>query len=977
MPKELQDELYEIGTVMKKEMAAAVAKGSTELDGLDGAFNKAFSGASSEARVHLNSIYNSFRESMGNSSDAVKTAMNESTSHIKWFKDQGEISVSGFKKAFKESMGSLSKEGKEALGGVSKEFLAEVEKMASKGKVSFNTLEAAFDKATDGMTDDAKEAFRKIYNDATDQLDKTGNGFKSLGETAKGQFSIMKAAIADLISEGFQWLIDKTKELASNVVRTGIDFTNTMSQVKAITGATDDEFQTLTDTAREWGAKSVFSATESAEALKYMGMAGWTVQQSIDGLPGVLNLAAAAGADLGEASDILTDTLTAFGEKASEATRLADIMAATATSSNTDVHMMGETFKYVAAVAGAFGYSMEDVSVAIGLMANSGVKGSEAGTALRSILSRLAAPPKEAAEAMSKYGISITDTNGKMKPFGEIMEDLRNKLGGLSEAEQAAAAKHIAGQEAMTGLLTIVNASNEDFAKLTNSINNSSGAAETMATVMTDNLGGDIEEMKGALEELGLKIYDKLEEPLRTAVQFITDKVIPKLEEFVQWVSDNSEEITKWATVIGVVVGTFTLLSTAVAAVDLAMKILSMNPIVLAITAIVAVVALLAVNFDTVKEFATNAWNKIEEVWGAVVEWFSNIVDGIKEAFAGIGEWFGTKFSEAKEAISNAWSGIKDWAGEKWEDIKTAFSDTKKWFSDTFTKAKDGISKAWSNVKTWAGDRWTDIKDAFKDTKDWFGDTFTKAKDAAQNAWSTTKTYFSNKWNDIQTAFSTTKDWFKEKFDGAWTNVKNAFKDPKGFFDDVNGKIQSALGAADTWMGDKFGDAWTNIKNKFAPVKNFFTGVWDDIKGIFSKVGTSIGDGIKGAVNGAVNTVLKNAAKIINMFIDGINFAIGIINGIPGVNIGKLKKLEVPEMAKGGIVDSATLAVVGEQGKEAVMPLENNLEWLDKLATMLNDRMGGNQPIVLNVDGKRFAEISVDSINSLTRQRGSIPLVIT
>ena len=300
-----------------------------------------------------------------------------------------------------------------------------------------------------------------------------------------------------------------------------------------------------------------------------------------------------------------------------------------------------------------------------------------------------------------------------------------------------------------------------------------------------------------------------------------------------------------------------------------------------------------------------------------------------------------------------------------WDDIKEAAK-----------KAWEGIKKAWEKAGEWFSGIWDGIKGAFKNVGNWFSDTFSKARQGVEKAWSSTKTFFANSWTKIQDAFSKTKEWFSDKFSKAWEAVKYAWNNPKEFFSGVYHKIKGAITTVDTWMGSKFGVAWENVKAKFAGVGTFFTDIWNTIKNIFSKVGTAIGDGIKGAVSSAVNKVLSTATNIINGFISAINFAIDIINAIPGVNIKRLEKLSVPQMAKGGVVDSATLAVIGEQGREMVLPLENNLEYLDKLAGMISSRMGGNQPIVLNVDGKRFGEIAVDSINGLTRQRGSIPLVM-
>lgn len=290
-----------------------------------------------------------------------------------------------------------------------------------------------------------------------------------------------------------------------------------MSEVKAISGATATEMEQLTAKAKEMGAKTKFSATESAEAFKYMAMAGWKTGDMLNGIEGIMNLAAASGENLGSVSDIVTDALTAMGYSAKDSAHFADVLAAASSNSNTNVGMMGETFKYAAPLAGALGYNIEDLALSIGLMANAGIKSSQAGTSLRSILTRLAKPTKEVDKAMTKYGISITNADGSMKSLREVMENMRTSLQGLPEDEQAAAAAAIGGQEAMSGLLAIINASDEDWDKLSKSIDNCNGASQEMAETMMDNLPGAIETMSGALETLGLTIYEKFSKKLQEA----------------------------------------------------------------------------------------------------------------------------------------------------------------------------------------------------------------------------------------------------------------------------------------------------------------------------------------------------------------------------------------------------------------------------------------------------------------------------
>ncbi len=299
--------------------------------------------------------------------------------------------------------------------------------------------------------------------------------------------------------------------------RVGSSFEAGMSKVSAISGATGEALQLLTDKAKEMGVKTKFSASESAQALQYMSMAGWDTESMLNGIDGIMSLAAADGLDLATTSDIVTDAITAFGLKASDSSHFADVLAKASSSANTNVSMLGESFKYVAPLAGTMGYSAEDVSVALGLMANASVKGSMAGTSLKTALSNLASPTQAMAGIMSQYGISISDAQGNALPLIDVLKQLREKFGGLSETEQAAAASTLFGKEAMSGMLAIINASDSDFNKLTENIYNADGAAQSMADTMQDNLQGQITILKSALEGLGIEIYEGMSEPLKDA----------------------------------------------------------------------------------------------------------------------------------------------------------------------------------------------------------------------------------------------------------------------------------------------------------------------------------------------------------------------------------------------------------------------------------------------------------------------------
>lgn len=315
-------------------------------------------------------------------------------------------------------------------------------------------------------------------------------------------------------------------------IKIGSDFEAGMSEVAAISGATSDDLEILTAKAKEMGEITKFSATESAEAFKYMAMAGWKTEDMIGGIDGIMNLAAASGEDLATVSDICTDALTAFGLEASDSAHFADVLAKAASNSNTNVSMMGATFKYVAPIAGSMKYSIEDTAVAIGLMANAGIKGEQAGTSLRAMLTRLVDPPKDAAAALEALNISATNADGTMRPLNDILADLRKGFAGLDDSQKASYASSIAGTEAMSGLLAIVNASDEDFNKLTEAINNSDGAAKQAAETMQDNFKGAMEELGGSAETLGLEIYEQIQTPLKNAAQQGTEYINQITEAF-------------------------------------------------------------------------------------------------------------------------------------------------------------------------------------------------------------------------------------------------------------------------------------------------------------------------------------------------------------------------------------------------------------------------------------------------------------
>lgn len=439
---------------------------------------------------------------------------------------------------------------------------------------------------------------------------------------------------------------------AKSAVDVGINFDSAMSKVQAISGATGSDLEALRDKAKEMGRTTKFTASESAEALTYMAMAGWKTQDMLDGLEGIMNLAAASGESLATTSDIVTDALTAFGYKASDSARFADVLAKAASNSNTNVAMMGETFKYAAPLAGALGYQIEDVALASGLMANAGIKASQAGTSLRSIFTRLASPPKEAAKSLNALGVSLTDSSGRMKSFYSVINELRSSFSNLNEVEKTQYASAIAGKNAMSGLLAIVNASEEDYTKLTQAVFNANGASKEMADTMLNNTGGALALLKSNFEGLQLTIAEKLAPAL--------NGIISALSGLVDFLSANQWIFPMITTGISAILALG--LATKIAAFGKA--ILALNPItagiIIAISVIAGLANLIISNWEGISNFFEGLFASVALIfnfaWEGMVEGARGAWNGIKEVFGNVAAFFGSVFSTAWNTVKRVFS---------------------------------------------------------------------------------------------------------------------------------------------------------------------------------------------------------------------------------------------------------------------------------------------------------------------------------
>ena len=735
--------------------------------------------------------------------------------------------------------------------------------------------------------------------------------------------------------------------IGTAVVKTSSDFESAMSKVSAISGATGSELDALNQKAQEMGAKTKFSATESAEAFTYMAMAGWKTEDMLDGIDGIMNLAAADGLDLATTSDIVTDALTAFGLSASDSAHFADVLAKASSSANTNVSMLGESFKYVAPVAGSLGYSAEDTAIALGLMANAGIKGSQSGTALRGALTRLIKPTDDAAALMEEYGLSLTNSDGSMKSLGEVMSMLRSNLGDLTEAEQAQIAATLFGQEAMSGMLSIINASDKDFQNLTDQIYGADGAAKQMADTMLNNLKGQITILKSALEGLALQFGEILLPYLKRFVEWLQN-LVQKLQELSL---EQKEQIAKWAAIVAAigpvlfVIGKlvtstgnmiiafskipgiiskaqtgFSILKTGLINVGEGFKLAKAGFGGLAIEAggfgtkmgvaaagitgpmiaIIAVITLVIAAFVSLWKSNEEFRNKVTAIWGQVKDTFEKLTSGIVERLNKLG----FDFENIGEVLKAIWKGFCDF-------LAPIFESAFQYIADTFDMVV--------NVILGTVDFFIAL---FKG--DWEG-CWNAVKGIFESIWNGIKNWFINILNTIKGIFNAVLSWFGTSWSETWSKIKTFF--------------------VDTWNGIK-----TSASNVWSSIKSTASNIWNDIKA----AATNTWNGIKNAIINPIDTAKNGIKKAIDAIKGFFKFKISWPK-IPlphfkikpsGWRVGDLLKGTIPKLSidwyakamnNGMILNGATIFGMdkngnllggGESGSETVVGTKNLLRMI-------------------------------------------------
>lgn len=661
---------------------------------------------------------------------------------------------------------------------------------------------------------------------AADKLDNSLEEVESSAKKADDGFTMFKATLANLAADAIMRAVDGIKNLAGNVIELGQNFTSTMSEVSAISGATGEDFEKLEACAREYGATTVFSASNAAEALKYMSLAGWDADQSTSALGGVLNLAAASGMELGAASDMVTDYLSAFAMEAGDAAYFADLLSYAQSHSNTTAEALGEAYKNCAANLNAAGQDVETVTSLLEGMANQGYKGSEAGTAMAAIMRDITNGMKDGAIKIGETSVAVMDAQGNFRDLTDILTEVEAATNGMGDAERAVALSSTFTADSTKGLNLILNEGMDKIAGYEEELRGASGSAEEMANIMNDNLSGDVAAMNSAFEELGLKIYDALESKLRAGVQFITNGVIPAIE----WLGGHIPEVTIAVSGLGAVIAAMNwgTISSKIAMVKGALVKLAaaLGGVSLPAIAIIAVITAVALAFTNLWKNNEEFRNKITAIWDGIKAKFDEFGQGIVDRLNALG----FEFDDITEVMKAVWDGFCEVLAPIFEgvfqqisnilsealDILTGLFDI---FAGIFTGDWDMV---WQGVQEVFGAVWDFVVATFEN---WIS-TFTSLADTVlgwfgtdwETVWTNVKTFFSDTWNAISSFFSGILTGIKTFFTDTWNAIVS-------FFSGILSGIYSSVTGTMTEIHDTFTNIWDSITG-------FLSGAWETIKNI-------------------------------------------------------------------------------------------------------------------------------------------------
>lgn len=748
-------------------------------------------------------------------------------------------------------------------------------------------------------------------------------------------------------------------------VKTAADFDSAMSQVAAVSGATGKDFDALRNKAREMGAKTKFSATEAAEAMNYMAMAGWKTEDMLSGIEGIMNLAAASGEDLATTSDIVTDALTAFGLSAKDSGHFADILAAASSNANTNVSMMGETFKYCAPIAGALGFSAEDTAEAIGLMANAGIKSSQAGTALRTIMNNLAGNVKISGKAIGDVTIATTNADGSMRDLSDILADCRSAFGNLTESEKAQAAESLVGKNAMSGFLALMDAGEGDIEKLSSAIDNCDGSAKKMAMTMQDNLAGQLTILKSQLQELAISFGDILMPAIRS--------IVSKLQGFVDKLNGMDEGTKRTIVTIALLVASIgpllIIIGTAISKIGVAMQgfvklangisklkiaiqggtgVLgklgaALGGVSAPVLAVVAVIAVLVAAFVHLWKTNEGFRDAIIGTWTRIKDTISGFCQGIVDRLNALG----FQFTDILDVLKTVWNGFCQILAPIFEGVFNNIANTLSAVTRVITGILDvfiGIftgnwSQAWNGIKEIFSSIWNGISSFFSNILNvikgvadvvlgWFGTSWNEV-------WTNIKTFFEGIWNGIATFFTTIWEMLKSvvtvgimaigsalsaafdiitlPFRFIWENCKEIIIT---VWDAIKSKVTTVIHAVASVISTVmnaiktvFSTVWNAIKTVVTTVVNAIKSVVTTVFNAIKNTATTVWNAITTAVTTPVNAIKSTVTTVFNSVKSTVT---SVFNGIKstatsvwnGIKTAITTPIEAAKNKVKGVVDT-------------------------------------------------------------------------
>ena len=834
-------------------------------------------------------------------------------------------------------------------------------------------------------------------------------------------FTVLKGILANLATAGIAVAAGAVKDFCSEVVEIGQTFETSMSKVSALSGATGDDLATLEAKARELGASTTFSASQAADALGYMALAGWDTEQMLAGVGSVLTLAQAGEMELAAASDLVTDYLSAFNMEASETARMVDVLAYAQANANTTVEGLGMAFKNCAANANAAGMDVETTSAAISMMANQGLKGSEAGTALNAVLRDMTAKMEDGAIAIGEQSVAVMDAEGNYRDFTDILADVQEATNGMGDAEKAAALQSTFTADSIKGLNLLLNAGADEMVGFRDELYGCAGAAEETAATMTDNLGGDLAAMNSAFEELSLKIYDGLQEPLRSAVQFITGTVVPGIEGFMAWLTTGTQEFDEFGNVVGETASPLSQLASTVqsmvpvlaaaggallayegyslavtvaekaraaatALVDNATKLLNgtmkLNPIGIVITLIGALVAAFLYLWNTSEEFR-NFWIG---VWDAVKAAVQPLADWV---MANVITPLASKFQEFQTLFAGLWDAIVANVTSAWEQIAPIVQAGMQVIQTIIGAVMPVIQAAWDGA-------WGLISSVFTAIWDNISNTVNTVMGVIQGIIQVVTGIISGDWGAV---WSGIKQIFESIVNGILQAGANVFNALTSIISSVLTGIYNVWASIWNSVFSVASSIWNAISSNIGGVVN---GIWNNITSTFnSLVGTVLG--IFNSVREAITNPIETAKNTVGGIIDTIkgffsNFHIQLPHiNLPhfaispaGWQIGDLLKGSIPSLsiewyATGGMFNGASIIGVGEAGTEFVVPRDG--KHMLPFAQAVSENMAFPSPeefasaivaaliaagfgqTVLKIDGKTLGEALAPYLDQINGSR--------